>query len=309
MVVIAGGGGFLGSAIARQYIAHGWRVVTLGLGGPTGQTGRQVVHHEGLISRDLLSAAMRQNGKPNLVIHSAGGASVGRSWEDPRGDFELSVASTAEILDFLRQEGKGASLLLVSSAAIYGNQHKTTLSETDPAMPVSPYGLHKHICEQLIMGEARMTGLATAIVRLFSVYGEGLRKQILWDILNRAPANSEAAMELWGHGGETRDFLHADDAADLIRRAAAAARPGETCIFNGASGRPVSVRDLAAQLLKIAGHETKLVFNGRHREGDPEHLCANPARSFTELGFRPGIQLGEGLKRYVEWFIRQSGPE
>ena len=306
LVMIAGGGGFLGSAIARNFEARGWRVLTLGLGAPHGVTGRRVTHHEGLISRDLFAAAARQTGQPDIVIHSAGGASVGRSWEDPRGDFELSVASTAEILDFIRQDAPGARLLLVSSAAVYGNQPKEVLSESDPAVPLSPYGLHKHVCEQLVMGEARMNGTAASIVRLFSIYGEGLRKQILWDILSRTRAAPGEPLELWGSGEETRDFLHAEDAAELIARAAGAAVPGQVRLFNGASGTPISVRDLAGQLLQAADLSVPLVFNGKTREGDPVHLRADAAYASSSLGFQPSVSLASGLKRYADWFNRKS---
>lgn len=309
LVIIAGGGGFLGSAIARNFETRGWRVLTLGLGAPHGVTGRRVTHHEGLISRDLFAAAARQAGQPDIVIHSAGGASVGRSWEDPRGDFQLSVASTAEILDFIRQDAPGARLLLVSSAAVYGNQPKDVLSESDPAVPLSPYGLHKHVCEQLVMGETRMNGTAASIVRLFSIYGEGLRKQILWDILSRTRAAPGEPLELWGSGEETRDFLHAEDAAELIARAAGAAVPGKVRLFNGASGTAISVRDLAGQLLKAADLSVPLVFNGKTREGDPVHLRADPAYASSSLGFQPSVSLASGLKRYADWFNRESESE
>jgi UDP-glucose 4-epimerase len=307
--MIAGGGGFLGSAIARNFAKRGWRVLTLGLGAPHGVSGLPVTHHEGLISRDLFAAAAKQAGQPDIVIHSAGGASVGRSWEDPRGDFELSVASTAEILDFIRQDAPSARLLLVSSAAVYGNQPKAVLSETDPAVPLSPYGLHKHVCEQLVMGEARMNGTAASIVRLFSIYGEGLRKQILWDILSRTRAAPGEPLELWGTGEETRDFLHAEDAAELIVRAAGAAVPGKVRLFNGASGTPISVRDLAGQMIQTAGLSVPLVFNGRTREGDPLHLRADASYASSSLGFRPTVSLALGLKRYADWFNRKSERE
>lgn len=309
LVMIAGGGGFLGSAIARNFAKRGWRVLTLGLGAPHGVSGLPVTHHEGLISRDLFAAAAKQAGQPDIVIHSAGGASVGRSWEDPRGDFELSVASTAEILDFIRQDAPSARLLLVSSAAVYGNQPKAVLSETDPAVPLSPYGLHKHVCEQLVMGEARMNGTAASIVRLFSIYGEGLRKQILWDILSRTRAAPGEPLELWGTGEETRDFLHAEDAAELIVRAAGAAVPGKVRLFNGASGTPISVRDLAGQMIQTAGLSVPLVFNGRTREGDPLHLRADASYASSSLGFRPTVSLALGLKRYADWFNRKSERE
>jgi UDP-glucose 4-epimerase len=302
LVMIAGGGGFLGSAVARAMVSRGWRVVTLGLGGPTGPVDRMVEHHEGLLTRDLFAAATGMHGRPDILVHAAGGASVGRSWEDPRGDFDLSVASTVEILDFIRNDSKQTHLVFVSSAAVYGNCGDAPLVETDPCEPVSPYGVHKHVCEQLAIGESRMNALGLSIIRFFSIYGDGLRKQILWDILRRAGGNPDAPLELWGTGDETRDFLHVDDAAELIARAAETRTRDSIRLFNGGSGISVTVREIATELIAAAGSDTAFRFNGNVREGDPKHLIANVDRATTELGFNAGISLKEGLARYANWF-------
>jgi UDP-glucose 4-epimerase len=304
-VLVAGGGGFLGSAIAQACLARGDEVITIGLGAPATLSAR-LHHHEGLLTRALLSSAKAQHGPADVIVHAAGGASVGRSWEDPRGDFELSVGSTVEILDFIRSEAPATKLLLISSAAVYGDHGGALLSEDSACRPVSPYGLHKRVCEELVLGEARMNGLAASIVRLFSIYGEGLRKQILWDMLVRARKEPGKELELWGSGDESRDFLHAEDATRLLLRAAQEAVPGKVGIFNGASGTPVTVAALAKELLRAARLGQALVFNGRVRSGDPIHLLADVHRTHTQLGFSPKIELREGLARYAGWFYEQG---
>jgi UDP-glucose 4-epimerase len=307
-VIVAGGGGFLGSRICDAFLERGWRVVSAGIGAPIGlRDGTH--HHEGLVTRELLTAASDAHGSPDLIVHAAGGSSVGQSWESPRSDFDLSVGSTAEILDFARHQMPRPRLTLVSSAAVYGDVGSGSLSEDDLCLPMSPYGAHKRVCEELVLAESRMSGVGVAVVRFFSLFGNGLRKQILWDILRRSGQPSDGPLELWGDGRETRDFLHVHDAARLILLASTAIVPGRSRVYNGASGSPVSIRDLASALLRAAGVSKELHFNGKHRAGDPRHLTASTARAQNELGFEPAVSLDEGLSAYVAWFrSEQSGP-
>ncbi len=306
-VIVAGGGGFLGSRICDAFLERRWRVVSVGIGAPIGLR-EGAHHHEGLVTRELLTAASEAHGTPDLIVHAAGGSSVGQSWESPRSDFDLSVGSTAEILDFARHQMPRPRLTLVSSAAVYGDVGSGSLSEDDPCLPMSPYGAHKRVCEELVLAESRMSGVGVAVVRFFSLFGNGLRKQILWDILRRS-GQPAGTLELWGDGQETRDFLHVNDAARLILLASTSIVPGKSRIYNGASGQPVSIRELAGALLKQAGVSKELHFNGKHRAGDPRHLTASTTRAQNELGFEPAVSLDEGLSAYVAWFrSEQSGP-
>ena len=180
----------------------------------------------------------------------------------------------------------------------------------DSCAPVSPYGLHKYLCEQMVLAEARMTGLDVSIVRFFSIYGPGLRKQILWDIMSRVYKDPDQELELWGDGTETRDFLYVDDAAHLVAKIAETRSDSNPRIFNGGSGTSVSVAKFAKVLIEVAGFETKLVFNGRTRSGDPKHLTGNVRKAANSLGFLPKTLLDNGLSEYVQWFnsiIKQKG--
>lgn len=303
-VMIAGGGGFLGSYTALAFMAAGWRVTTLGLGSAPNCIALGANHCDGLLRRDLFTDAAKSYGDPDVVIHAAGGASVGQSWDDPKGDFKFTVGSTLEILEFTRQLDKKPHLVLISSAAVYGNIDDNPLTETHICEPVSPYGLHKLVCEQLVCGETRMRGLQTSIVRFFSLYGDGLRKQLLWDIMNRISTNPEQTLELWGDGDESRDFLHIEDAARLLLLIAQQKVP-ETNIYNGASGENISVNDLARKLIEAGGSNAQIIFNGKSRVGDPRHLRAN-VQKINTLGFKPEKSLEQCIKQYADWFKQEA---
>ncbi len=301
--MVAGGCGFLGARTSSLLLQKGWRVTTLGHGNTPDILAGSVNHCDGLISKDLFHMASEKYGEPDVIIHAAGGASVGRSWEDPSCDFNLSVGSTFAILEFIRGCKVSPRLVLVSSAAVYGNVGSSEpLLEDDVCKPVSPYGLHKLLCEQLVEGEARMRPLDASIVRFFSIYGAGLRKQILWDIMHKIKERPDEVLELWGAGDETRDFLHVLDASDLIVKLAESNSKHGVRVFNGASGVSISIAELAAGLLKAAEVNTHITFNGRIRSGDPKHLRANVEKSEKELGFIAQTKLSDGLKDYVKWF-------
>ena len=123
-----------------------------------------------------------------------------------------------------------ARLLLVSSAAVYGDPERLPVSEDAPLAPISPYGRHRAEAEEV----ALQSGAPVVIARVFSAYGEGLRRQVLWDVAQRALVGGP--VELSGTGEETRDFVHARDVAAAISAIAQrSAFDGE--IVNVATGR------------------------------------------------------------------------
>src|SRR6202011_562447 len=102
-----------------------------------------------------------------------------------------------------------------SSAAVYGAHGPGPIPETCPLLPVSPYGSHERYAEELCLLAARRYGLGCAIIRFFSLYGAGRRKQILWDI-GRKLIDNPPGIQLFGSGEETRDFVYVEDAVELV---------------------------------------------------------------------------------------------
>ena len=159
------------------------------------------------------------------------------------------MPALAALLDGVRDRAPAARVVLLSSAAVYGAARIVPTPETEPAAPSSPYGEHKRACEEL----CRASGLATIALRLFSVYGPGLRRQLLWDACCKA---REGALEFAGTGDEERDWLHVDDAVALVLVAAEHASPAMP-IVNGGTGIGTRVRDVVTVIARESVHRRR----------------------------------------------------
>jgi UDP-glucose 4-epimerase len=174
---------------------------------------------------------------------------------------------------------------------------KLPIAESDPLLPVSPYGVHKKISEEMCCSYARNFGLSVAIVRLFSVYGIGLRKQLLWDACMKI---RDGGNGFFGSGMETRDWLHINDAASLLFTASERAS-SECPIVNGGAGQGVLVRDVLSELFDCFGRSDAPQFSGAARTGDPVHYIADISR-LAGWSWHPNMQWREGMREYAEWF-------
>jgi UDP-glucose 4-epimerase len=188
-------------------------------------------------------------------------------------------------------------LVYPSSAGVYGVAEKLPIAESAPLVPVSPYGVHKKITEEMCCSYAHHFGVSVVIVRLFSVYGIGLRKQLLWDSCRKI-RNGENIF--FGSGMETRDWLHINDAAALLLAAGAFAST-ECPIVNGGLGQGVLVREVLAELFDCFGRGDAPQFSGVSRSGDPMHYIADISL-LHRWGWQPKMSWREGVREYAEWF-------
>ena len=297
-VLITGGFGFLGRAVAHKFKQLDYRVVGIGRGrwGPEDA----LVHgfDVWLDANISLFSLMNLKERFDLVVHCGGNSSVGYSLANPLQDFAKTVQGTVELLEFLRVTESKALLVYPSSAGVYGAKDDAPIKETDSLNPISPYGYHKRIAEELLESYSKSYGSRVVVIRFFSVYGPGLTKQLLWDAgaKLRAAGNGEAVF--WGTGEETRDWINSADAADLV---IAASRSEERFfILNGASGIRVTVRQTLEILKSSMGINSEIVFNGTVREGDPRFYHADVSRSLS-LGWQPTTALHEGIQKYTQW--------
>lgn len=298
--IVLGAAGFIGRHVARRLSGEGWRVVGVGHGGWTSQEAKEWGIDRwfagSIVMQQLQLAA--GDAAPELVVNCAGGSSVGTSYADPLADFERTVSCTATALEFVRQHGaKHARFVLASSAAVYGDQGDVDLSEAATRSPISPYGFNKVACENLCDAYSRFFGVQSSIVRLFSVYGEGLRKQLLWDAARKFSAGEHS---FFGTGHELRDWIHVDDAAALLCLAGTADQaPLE--VYN-AGHQHASTRHVLTLLADSSQAIGAPVFTGETHAGNPRRLTANASHARRHLRWTPRIGLDEGIKRYAQWF-------
>jgi UDP-glucose 4-epimerase len=208
------------------------------------------------------------------------------------------VHSTAEVLEFARTlPGPAPRVVLTSSAAVYGDQGDVDVTEASACSPISPYGFHKLAAEQLCTSYARFFGVPVTIVRLFSVYGEGLRKQLLWDACQRFQRGEP---QFFGTGHELRDWIHVDDAAALLC-AAASAPQARFALYNGGNEQ-ASTRDVLTMLGSLFDGCPVPIFTGNTHTGNPRRLTADCDHARHQLNWRPQTQLSGSLRQYAEWF-------
>jgi UDP-glucose 4-epimerase len=240
-----------------------------------------------------------KHGVPECVIHLAGGSAVGPSFAAPAEDFRRSVVGTAELAEWMRLHALLAPVVMASSAAVYGAGHSGQISEQVTCGPYSPYGHHKHMAELALASYAHSFGLKVACVRFFSVYGPGLRKQLLWDACTKLGQNVNE-LALGGSGNELRDWLHVADAAQLLHKAIGFAN-ANCPIVNGGTGTATPVRAVAEHLLACWGSQAGLTFSGVARSGDPQSLVADPSLAH-QWRWSAQHTWQAGLAEFVDWF-------
>jgi UDP-glucose 4-epimerase len=303
-VLITGGFGFLGRAIARKFKQLDFRVIGIGRGHWAPEESLKRGFDLWLNAGVTLSSLMTINEQFDLIVHCAGNGSVGYSLTNPLQDFNKTVQSTADLLEYVRLTGSGALIVYPSSAGVYGTKEDSAIKETDDLNPISPYGVHKRVAEELLALYSRNYGVKVAIVRFFSIYGPGLTKQLLWDASTKLRAAGDSPAIFWGTGEETRDWIYSEDAAELVATISKSAHT--FTVLNGASGIRTTVRETLGELSRALNSKAELRFNDVVRPGDPRFYHADVARS-AALGWRPRVSLSEGIERYVKWLVSYGG--
>lgn len=298
VVFVMGAAGAIGRHVVRLAREQGFVVGGIGYGPEVWSDPSGIdAWIPGAVSADALTALAGRIGLPATMINLAGGAAVGASFEDPLRDFDRAVTAAARQLDWIRRVSPDTRFVVTSSAAVYGAGHALPIAEEGALCPVSPYGRHKRLVEELVHGWSADFGIRSVIVRPFSVYGVGLHKQLVFEICGRLRSSPDL-LSLWGSGDEVRDWLWIEDMARLLLWSADLASPLAP-ILNGCTGRGLSVREVAGLLVDAYGLSTKLAFNGMVRSGDPACLVGDPSRVST-LGFIPQVEPETGLRRVAQ---------
>jgi UDP-glucose 4-epimerase len=284
VVLVTGARGFLGRYVCERLRLETHDVVA---------AGRPEVEIPSAAFDDLLAA--RSIG---AVVHCATPASVLGSIERPHEDRTASVAVLERVLAGLSALARPPRLVFVSSAAVYGEPRWLPVTEDEPTEPLSPYGRHRLECENLVAEYAETVRVPAVNLRVFSAYGEGLRRQVLWEICRQALTGGQ--VELAGTGDETRDFVHAHDVAGAVAIALGGEARGAVSL-NVAGGRATSIRALAEALAHELGvGEQRGRFTRATRPGDPRHWQADVSR-IRALGWAPRVSLAAGLAAYAAW--------
>jgi UDP-glucose 4-epimerase len=290
-VLVTGGLGYVGRAVALELLGAGHQVDVLSRGksSVTVPAGARLV--EGDIRDRPRLAEIALEGRYQGVCHLAALTRGRESIADPLTYYDVNVGGTINLLDALRdaaQPGGGAvRFVFASTSIVYGSQQTGALSEDLPPKPESPYGASKVAAEQLV-GSVAATGLITAItLRLFNVAGtvDGYTDtdptRIIPNVL-RAAYGELPHISVNGDGSAVREFTHVRDVAAAFRLALESGHEGYR-LYNVGTGKGVSIRDVIAAAELVTNRQ--ILVRHLPPKTEPHTLISDPNRLIQELGW------------------------
>ncbi len=289
-LLVLGASGFIGRAAVDYFSAHN---AVLGVDREHDPLREGIIAGDTETVKKLIAAEGF-----DVVLNCAGSSDIRTSFVDPENDFALNVSFTQAVLAAIANASPKTRFVNFSSAAVYGNALSLPIHENDRLQPISPYGFHKLLSEQLVREYCELFKVNALSLRIFSAYGVGLRRQLIYDLYQKFCA-SPVSVSLYGTGNESRDFIEISDimqALDLLILKAPFA--GEA--YNLAGGEEIHISKLAEIFAGICGYRGEIQFRGEQIEGYPINWRAD-INKLRALGFRPRVSLEQGLEHYYQW--------
>jgi UDP-glucose 4-epimerase len=305
-VVVTGGAGFIGSHVADAFVQRGDEVLVVDdfSSGSRDNVPDQVTLAEfDIAETDRVQEAFTDF-RPEYVCHLAAQASVTVSVKEPKRDFDSNVLGTFNILNSATPH-RARTVLASTGGALYGEEAPIPTDESYVAQPLSPYGASKQAAEAFVGALARFHGIDHAVLRLGNVYGP---RQSPHGEAGVVAIFSERLLlgqpvVAYGHGTPTRDYVHVGDIARAFVMLADTPRAGT---FNLGWGREVSVLDVLDGLQQAAGTAVEPQLEAL-RPGELTRSAIDSAAAERAFGWRPEIQLDDGLADTFRWYAATYG--
>jgi UDP-glucose 4-epimerase len=304
-ILVTGGAGFIGSHIADALINEGHSVSVVD---DLSMGKRENVNVEAeFYQLDIRNERIKnlfKDEKFDAVVHQAAQMDVRKSVADPIFDASVNIIGTLNLLERCREYNVKKVLFSSTGGAIYGEQERFPADEDHPLRPLSPYGIAKMAIEKYLHYYHAVHGLNYVSLRYANVYGPRQNPQgeagVVAIFATRMLAGEQPLIN--GDGTQTRDYVFVED---VVKANLLALQYEGSGIFNVGTGIETSVNEIFTLLRSITG----ATCEERHapaKKGEQLRSVVDSQAIEKEFGWRPAIQLREGLAQTVEYFKRQG---
>jgi len=303
-ILITGGAGFIGSHVADAFDAAGHEVAVVdNLSTGTRHNLNPRVRFWKVDIRDAALDGILAEFRPEIVSHHAAQMSVSVSTRDPRGDADINILGTLNLLEAAVRHRTRRVIFSSTGGAMYGEQQELPTPETVFPEPVSPYGVAKLAVERYLHAFRVMHGLEAVALRYANVYGPRQNphgEAGVVAIFCRALTESRN-LRINGDGDQTRDYVYVGDVVRANLLAVELTLGQSLPILNIGTGLQTSVNELARSLGELSGGRSH-TEHGPARPGEQRRSCLDSSLAKRVLRWQPATELKAGLAQTLDWF-------
>lgn len=301
-IVVFGGGGFIGSTIVDRLLRDGHEIRVFER--PRIDPYRQFTAGERVewLTGDLMSVHDVTNAVAGMdvVLHLVSTTLPKNSNDDPIYDVQSNLVATLQLLGAMLTQGVRKIVFISSGGTVYGNPQYVPIDERHPTEPRVSYGITKLAIEKYLLMYQQLHGIKATILRVANPYGERQRIETAQGavgvFLSRALHGQ--AIDIWGDGTVTRDYIYIQDVADAFARAVV--YDGPKSVFNICSGIGTSLNELIELLERVLGQRVQQNYLPARAFDVPVSILDNGLAK-AEMAWEPRVSMVEGVARTLEW--------
>jgi UDP-glucose 4-epimerase len=301
--LVLGGAGFIGSHLVEALLKEGHKVTVFDKIGIKTDNLENVLKDIELIEGDFLDEHFLEELPKGMdyVFHLVSTTLPATSNLNPVYDVQSNLAPSVKLIEQCVSQKIKKFFFISSGGTIYGIPEKTPIPETHPKNPINSYAITKLGVEKFLHLYHHLHGLDYVVLRLSNPYGprqpfdkgQGVIAVFIHNILSGKP------LEVWGDGAQLRDYLYIEDAIDAFIAVLKKETPSK--IYNFGSGEPTSVNDIIKILREVSGRDFKVVYRPSRSADVPKNFL-DISRAKNQLGWKPAIELKDGIQKTWEWF-------
>jgi len=305
-VLVTGGAGFIGSHVVDTLISAGYEVVVvddLSTGNLANLNPAATFYQVDIRSPQL--AEVFEKERPAYVDHHAAQMDVRRSIADPLFDAEVNVIGSINLIECCRRYGVKRLIYISTGGAVYGEPEYLPCDEAHPVNPICPYGASKHTVEHYLYMYQQNYGLDYIVLRYPNVYGPRQDPHgeagVVAIFTGQMLAGGQVVIN--GDGEQQRDFVYVEDCAQANLMAMTSQNANQ--IYNLGYGRGTTVNEIFTTLKNITGYQLAAT-HGPAKVGETRQIYLDATKAQKELGWKPTVDLEEGLQRTADYFKRRE---